>query len=263
MPIHVGAQIRRMEDEEFKARTYEVMRHVFDVHRELGRLFHEKIYQREVALRIPDAQREVPIELRFDDFCQMYYVDLVVGGGAIFEMKAVDSLAERHERQLMQYLFLMDLPHGKLANLRPERVDHRFVNNVLSTAARTSFAVADDGWEEIETARLQDGMVAMLRDWGVGFDIALYEEVAAHLCGQPIDAETDVLVHHGEHCLGVQRMRLATPGVAIRVTALPPARHAAYRADLDRLLEHADLSAIQWINAIQSEVRFATVRKRK
>ena len=28
MPIHVGAEIRRMEEEEFKARVYEVMRHV-------------------------------------------------------------------------------------------------------------------------------------------------------------------------------------------------------------------------------------------
>ncbi len=33
-----------MDEEEFKARTYEVMRHLFDVQQELGRLFHEKIY---------------------------------------------------------------------------------------------------------------------------------------------------------------------------------------------------------------------------
>ena len=34
MPIHVGAEIRRMEDEEFKARAYEVMSHVFKVQHE-------------------------------------------------------------------------------------------------------------------------------------------------------------------------------------------------------------------------------------
>ena len=43
MPIQVGAEIRRMDDNEFKARAYEVMRHAFDVEHELGRLFHEKI----------------------------------------------------------------------------------------------------------------------------------------------------------------------------------------------------------------------------
>jgi hypothetical protein len=32
MPICVGAEIRRMKEEEFKARVYEVMRRVFDVH---------------------------------------------------------------------------------------------------------------------------------------------------------------------------------------------------------------------------------------
>ncbi len=263
MPIRAGAEIRRMNDEQFKASVYATMRHVFDVHRELGRLFHEKIYQREVAFRVPEAQREVAIEVRFDGFCKTYYLDLLVGGGAIFELKAVEALAERHGRQLMHYLFLADLPHGKLVNLRSERVEHRFVNNVLSVAARTSFAVADDGWQELETAELKDGMVAVLRDWGVGLDVGLYEEVASHLCGQPSDAETEVAIHLGNHSLGVQRVRLAAPEVAIRVSALRPQRQAEYLDALGRLLDHADLRAIQWINVTQSSVQFKTVWKGK
>ena len=57
MPIHVAAEIRRMDEEEYKACVYEAMSHIFDVQRDLGRLFHEKIYQREAAFRIPGAQR--------------------------------------------------------------------------------------------------------------------------------------------------------------------------------------------------------------
>jgi hypothetical protein len=91
MPIQVGAEIRRMEDEEFKARVYDVMRHVFDVHNELGRLFHEKIYQREVAFRARDAQREVPIEVRFDDFSKTYYLDLLIGGGGNYRDEGCGS----------------------------------------------------------------------------------------------------------------------------------------------------------------------------
>ncbi len=261
MPIHVGAEIRRMADEEFKARVYEVMGHVFDVHNELGRLLHEKIYQREVAFRVPDAQREVPIEVRFDDFSKTYYLDLLIGGGVIIEMKAVEALAERHERQLMHYLFLTGLPHGKLVNLRPEQVEHTFVNNVLPVAARMSFAAAGDGWQEIETKRFKERMTAVLRDWGVGLDLGLYEEAASHLCGQAPDAESEIEIHLGARRLGVQRMRLAAPGVALRITALPPRRHAEYRASLLRLLDHADLTAIQWVNVTQPVVQFRTVRK--
>lgn len=157
MPIRVGVEIRRMGDEEFKARVYEVMGHVFDAHRELGRLFHEKIYQREVARRVRDAIREVPVDVSFEGFCKTYYLDLLVGGGALFELKAVEAFSPRHELQLMHYLFLTDLPHGKLVNLRSERVEHRFVNNVTSPSARTVFSLAGEGWQEFEMPRLKDG----------------------------------------------------------------------------------------------------------
>ena len=71
------------------------MRHAFDVQCELGRLFHEKIYHREIAFRIPDARCEVAVDVRFGDFCKTYYLDLLVGGGAIFELKAVEALAQQ------------------------------------------------------------------------------------------------------------------------------------------------------------------------
>ena len=258
MPIEVSVEIRRMDNEEFRARVYEVMRHVFDVHNELGRLFHEKIYQREIAFRVRDAQREVPIEVRFEGFCKTYYLDLLVARGAIFEIKAVEGLTERHERQLMQYLFLTGLPHGKLVNLRPERVEHEFVNNTLTLADRTSFVPADEGWQEIESTRLKERMISMLHDWGTGLDLGLYEETASRLCGQPPD-ETDVEIRLGSRSLGVQRMRLAAPGVAIRITALPAQRYSDYQTHLCRLLEHADLRAVQWINVTRTLVQFRTV----
>ena len=261
MPIEVAGGIRCMEDEEFKARAYEVMRHIFDIHSELGRLFHEKIYQREIAYRMPDARCEVAVDVRFEDFCKTYAFDLLVGSGAIFELKAVESLAPRHERQLMQYLFLADLPHGKLVNLRPERVEHKFVNNVLTRADRTDFTVTDGGWEEIEGIRHKDRMIALLRDWGTGLDLGLYEEAAAHLCGQPPDAESDVEVRLGNRLLGVQRMRLASLDAAIRISALPKERCTAYQADLQDLLDHTDLRAIQWINVARPVVHFKTVCK--
>ena len=81
--------------DEFVARTYEVMRHIFDIHGQLGRLFHEKIYKHEIAYRVPDARCEVAVDLQFEDFCKRYSLDLLVGDGAIFELKAVELLG-RH-----------------------------------------------------------------------------------------------------------------------------------------------------------------------
>ena len=106
MPIAIGAQIRRMDEHEFGEVVFETMRHVFAIHNELGRFFEEKIYQREIGFRMTEAQTEVPIDVTFDGFSKTYYIDLLVNGGAIFELKTVETLAPRHRSQLMHYLFL-------------------------------------------------------------------------------------------------------------------------------------------------------------
>jgi GxxExxY protein len=252
-----------MGDEEFSARTYEVMGHAFDVQREMGRLFQEAVYQRELAFRIPDARSEVPVEVRCEEFCKTYYLDLLVGGGAVFELKAVQSLTESHRRQLLHYLFLTDLPHGKLINLRPERVQHEFVNNALTRSDRTSFDVDDCDWQDLGTTRLKDRMVAVLRDWGAGLDTGLYEEVASHLCGQPPGEQANVEIRLAGRSLGLQAVRLAAPRIALRITALSPDGQPEYRAHLCRFLDHTDLDAVQWMNVTRHVVQFRTIEKGK
>src|SRR5271167_1780248 len=96
MPISCKHAIRPLSQREFGDIAYEVMGHVFAVHRELGRLFDETIYQAEIAHRLANAILEAPIEVTFCDFRKLYYLDLLVDGGAIFELKAVDALVPRH-----------------------------------------------------------------------------------------------------------------------------------------------------------------------
>src|ERR1039458_6765838 len=69
-----------------------------------------------------DARIEVPIEVSYESFCKTYYLDLVFVGGALFELKAVEALVNRHRAQLLHYLLLADLLHGKLVNMRLEAV---------------------------------------------------------------------------------------------------------------------------------------------
>ncbi len=260
MPICVGSELQRMDDGKFTQCAYQVMQHAFTLREEFGPLFQESIYQQELAFRVPEARCEVPIELEFDGFSKTFYLDLLVGGGAVFELKAVQSLTEQHRRQLLQYLFLTDLPHGKLVNFRSERVQHAFVNNTLSRSDRVSFGVDDTGWQDLETTRLKERMIAVLQDWGTGLEVGLYGEVAAWLCGQTPDTETKIEIRQNGRLLGSQPVRLASPSVALRTSALPPERLADYEMHLRRFLEHTCLHSIQWVNITRQLVQFKTIK---
>src|SRR5215475_52257 len=128
MPIDVRATIRHLEQNDFGRIAYDVMGHAFEIHNEFGRFFDEKIYKREVSRRCPATQLEVPIEIVFDSFRKLYFLDALIDGGAAFEFKTVDSLTDRHRSQLLHYLLIADLSHGKLVNMRAEQVQHEFVN---------------------------------------------------------------------------------------------------------------------------------------
>ena len=263
MPILVRAEIRRLNDDEFGHVVHETMRHVFAVHNEIGRFFDEKIYQREIASRIPGAEMEVAIDVTSESFSKIYYIDLLVGGGAIFELKAVEALSQRHRSQLMHYLFLTQLPHGKLVNLRPERVSHEFINNVLTREDRTGFAVADEGWSETQDCRVKDRMVAALRDWGAALDLDLYAEAATHFCGRDGEPLSDIEIRVGDHVLGVQKVRLADPATAIKITCLDADSLPDFECHARRFLSHTSLEAIQWINVTRPTVQFKTLKKPK
>jgi GxxExxY protein len=260
MPIFTPAQIRRLDDEEFAEVAFETMRHVFLVHQEIGRFFEEKIYQRELAFRVPGAQIEVPLEVTFEDFCKTYYIDLLVNGGAIFELKTVETLARRHRSQLMHYLLLADMPHGKLVNLRPQRVSHEFVNNVLTRHDRTAFEVVDEDWIECGGHHLKERVEAAIRDWGAALDLGLYEEAATHFCGRAVEPLTEIKIHADGRLLGLQKVRLADPSTALKVTALDADCLSDFEHHARRFLAHTSLRAIQWINITRSLVQFKTLQ---
>jgi GxxExxY protein len=260
MPILVGTTIPRVDQKEFGEIAYEVMRRVFQVHAELGRCFDEKVYQRELAFRLPTAQTEAPVEVAFDGFAKTYFIDLVAGGRAIFELKAAQSLSSHHRGQLLNYLLLTDTAHGKLVNFRTERVQHEFVNSTLTHADRIAFAVEDSRWQEMPTGCLKERMLALLRDWGAGLDIALYGEVAAYFCGRAGDPYCDVEIQLAGRVLGTQQVRLAAPEAALRITALSPGDCSRFETHLRRFLAHTRLRAIQWINVTPSLVQFITIQ---
>lgn len=259
MPIRLGAKIRRLSQAEFGEIAYEVMREAFNIHAELGRLFDEKIYQRALAARLPGALTGVPIEVAFDGFSRTYCLDLLVGDGAMFELKAVEALAPRHRGQLLNYLLLADAAHGKLMNFRTERVEHEFVNSSLHRAERMRFTVDDRRWEDVDDGCLKERMIALMRDWGAGLDIALYEAAASYFCGRAEMPFDEVEIWMPDRSIGLQMVPMAGPSIGMRISALDEAGCAAFEGHLRCFLGHARLRGIQWMNITPRTVQFATV----
>jgi GxxExxY protein len=262
MPIILPAGLRRLDDKEFERVAYRVMEEVFRVHNEFGRLFDERIYQTEIARRLDGARTQVPIEVVFESFRKVYYLDLLYADGAVFELKAADATTDRHRAQLLNYLLLLDLPHGKLVNLRGELAEHEFVNAPWRREERLRFDVDDAGWIEANggAVEVKNSLVAVLRDWGVGLEIPLYEEALTHFLGGEEKVLQPVEVVVGQTTVGTQVCRLINPDTAFKITALT-AGLGHYENHLRQLLAHTALKRIQWINLGRKIVTFRTVGK--
>jgi GxxExxY protein len=264
MPIQVHAAIRHLDQNEFAEIAYRVMDHAFAVHNEMGRLFDEDIYRDAVAACIgDDSQTEVLVEVAFEDFRKSYFLDLLVAGGAVFEIKAVNKLAPAQRSQLLTYLLLTELSHGKLLNFRPERVEHEFVNTRLKLSDRTAFRIVVRNWVELGTARrpLRLWLTNSLREIGTGLDVHLYTSAVAHYYGgeATVLRETDIL--SGGRILGRQRIRLAAPEWAFKVTTLKDADLPHFEDHARRFLRQTNLRGFQWINIGREMVLFTTIEK--
>jgi GxxExxY protein len=182
MPICVSHPIEALEQKRFKEIASEVVGLSFDIHNEMGRLFEEHNYRKDLKRRLGlRAHDEVKIELSFQSFRTSRFIDLVVDPGGIFELKAVAQIADAHRAQLMNYLFLTGARHGKIINFRPESVEHEFVNATMPREQRTSFVVDDLRWQGSPDFRQQ--FESVMRDWGTGLSKSLYVEVAGSFLG--------------------------------------------------------------------------------
>lgn len=264
MPLHVDANIHHLAQDAFGQIAYSVMDHIFAVHNTMGRFLDEDIYRDAVATRVGgDSQTEVLIEVMFDDFRKEYYMDLLVAGGAVFELKTVKRLGKAHRSQLLTYLLLCELSHGKLVNLRPEKVEHEFVNTTLKHSDRTVFQVVDQEWRAPCPARrpLRDWLLEFLCDIGAGLDVHLYESAVSHFFGgdDVVLQEVDVLLDGRR--LGRQKVRLAVPGSAFKVTTMDDAGLPHFEDHARRFLRHTSLDRFHWINITRALVTFRTITK--
>lgn len=113
--------------------TYKIRGAIFEVNRELGAGFLEKVYENALMIELKDrglkAETQVPITVRYKNKnVGEYFADVVVENRVILELKAVESLEKIHEAQLLNYLRATEYKVGLLVNFtHPKAVIRRFV----------------------------------------------------------------------------------------------------------------------------------------
>ena len=113
--------------------TYQINGAVFEVNRELGCGFLEKVYENallvELQKRKIEAENQVPIKVKYKgqivgDYC----ADIIVENKVLLELKVVESLQNVHVAQLLNYLKATNYKIGLLINFAHPKVEiRRFV----------------------------------------------------------------------------------------------------------------------------------------
>ena len=107
--------------------TEKIIGAAFEVHRELGPGFLEKVYEtalvQELSSRGVSARPQAEIEVSYrGQPVGLYFADILVDGRVICEIKAVESLSRAHEAQLLHYLKATGIKVGLLLNFGARRL---------------------------------------------------------------------------------------------------------------------------------------------
>jgi len=112
-------------DYKYKELTQKIILIFYKVYNKLGYGFLEKIYENAMIIEfrkegIP-AVPQSPIKVFYEnEIIGEYYADLLVEDKVLVEIKAVRSLADEHEAQLLNYLKATDIEVGLLLNFGPK-----------------------------------------------------------------------------------------------------------------------------------------------
>jgi GxxExxY protein len=103
--------------------TGTIMQCCFEVMKELGPGFLERIYKNALLIAMKQKGLQVEVEQSFevvfrDKVIGRYNADLVVERAVIVELKCCESLIREHQAQLFNYLKASGLPVGLLVNFR-------------------------------------------------------------------------------------------------------------------------------------------------
>jgi len=267
MPIEAASEISVLDQREFHALDERFMGIVFSVHNEFGRLLDESLHANAIAGRcvvagLEPAEREVRLRVSHGTFRKDYVMDLLIAHGLMVETKTVETLTSAHRAQALHYLLLAGLKHGRLLNLRTDRVQHEYVSTTLDPQERRQFVIDDADWREANPASrlLKQKFTELLKDWGAFLEVGLYRQGVMHFLGGASAAPQEVEVFDGTRVLGRQQVWMLNQDTAFACTALT---HGIpeMRQHQRRFLDHTRLRFMQWINLNHHQIEFRTLAK--
>lgn len=263
MPIE-KPQLNVISEEQFHEIDYLVMKQAFASQNALGRYYDEQIYSNELARLCKDGgfdsvETEVPVSVFHKDFRKTYFLDLLINRSVVYELKTVRAFDGNHRRQLLNYLMLCCLHHGKLLNFRSPRVSHEFVSTTLDSEKRGEYNFNMDEWRESDlgSSRLRGILEDLLADWGAFLESSLYMDAAVHFLGGAEKVTCPIDVHRGNMIVGRQAFNLLNENTAFIVTAIK--HENDYRKHLKTLLGNTSIECVQWINLNNHDVDFITI----
>ncbi len=110
-----------MKDDDF---TQKIIGCAYKIHNALGPGFLEKVYENALRIELEklglNIKQQEPINVTYESqVVGEYYADLWVDGRVVIELKAVQTLTQRHEVQLVNYLTATGIDNGLLLNFGP------------------------------------------------------------------------------------------------------------------------------------------------
>ncbi|NJM53402.1 MAG: GxxExxY protein [Blastocatellia bacterium] len=117
-----------------KELSYKIVGLAMEVHRKLGGGFLEKVYENSLMILFRreniKAEQQIPIEVYFEaQIVGDYIADILVENSIILELKAIDSLANSHRSQTINYLKATGLRVAYLINFGKKSLEYeRFLN---------------------------------------------------------------------------------------------------------------------------------------
>jgi GxxExxY protein len=110
--------------------TGKILGAFFQLHKEMGYGFSEKVYQAALALLLEEfgmkVLQQVPLRVYFHGKVVGEYVaDMLINDVVLLELKAVEKLNSAHDAQLLNYLKATEIEVGLLLNFGPQAEFHR------------------------------------------------------------------------------------------------------------------------------------------
>ncbi|MCK9401640.1 MAG: GxxExxY protein [Bacteroidales bacterium] len=114
--------------------SYRIVKILFDVYNELGGRYQEKYYQRAVAIGFDKNKirynKELSVNLTFQNqTIGKYFLDFLVEGKIIVELKTVMRFSYDDVRQVLAYLKAKNLRLGILVNFRGNKLEYKRIIN--------------------------------------------------------------------------------------------------------------------------------------